>query len=56
MPRSKTSKLWFFFPDIHIPEHDEAALAIALKAHEKFLEKAYLAAQKGNKLKDVCVF
>jgi predicted phosphodiesterase len=28
------SKLWFVFPDIHIPEHDEQALATALKAHE----------------------
>jgi len=35
MPKSKTSKLWFFFPDIHIPEHDEAALEVALRAHEK---------------------
>lgn len=29
------SKLWFIFPDVHIPNHDEVALQCALKAHEK---------------------
>src|SRR5258706_7412388 len=28
-----TSKVWFVFPDIHFPDHDEAALGAALKAH-----------------------
>lgn len=28
------SDLWFVFPDIHFPDHDETALALALKAHE----------------------
>lgn len=27
------SVTWFIFPDTHIPEHDEAALACAMKAH-----------------------
>lgn len=29
------AKLWFIFPDIHLPDQDDAALACALKAHEK---------------------
>jgi predicted phosphodiesterase len=33
MPK-RGSKLWFFFPDIHIPEQDDLALETALKAHE----------------------
>ncbi len=31
----KGSKLWFIFPDIHFPEHDETALTCALQAHTK---------------------
>jgi predicted phosphodiesterase len=32
MPK-RQSKLWFIFPDIHVPNHDETALECALKAH-----------------------
>jgi predicted phosphodiesterase len=35
MSKDKNAKLWFVFPDIHFPDHDEAALECALKAHEK---------------------
>ena len=31
--KKPSSKLWFVFPDIHIPEHDEAAVACAMQAH-----------------------
>ena len=31
-PKS-TSKLWFWFPDIHFPDQDEEALEVALAAH-----------------------
>jgi predicted phosphodiesterase len=31
--KKTTSKLWFFFPDIHFPEHDEEAVACAMAAH-----------------------
>lgn len=27
------AKTWFVFPDVHFPDHDEAALGAALKAH-----------------------
>jgi predicted phosphodiesterase len=28
-----TANLWFILPDIHFPDHDETALAVALEAH-----------------------
>jgi len=33
-PPGKGAKLWVVVPDIHFPEHDEVALALALKAIE----------------------
>ena len=33
MAKNKQTKTWFIFPDIHLPDHDEAALETALRAH-----------------------
>ena len=35
MATKDRAKVWFVFPDIHLPDHDEAAVECALKAHER---------------------